>query len=343
MSGRLFTPTLKNKTLKLTQSQKRKNERLLFHIKNENVLKVQSLLWRGADPNYKDNDGTYSTPLLMASYLASPEIVRVLLDGGADVNYRPLGDIKQTPLMVACASEHHLHALGVVRLLLDRGADVTAQTTIQSGWNALVFACEAGNRDIVHLLLERGGMGSGGGEGLMIAAEKGYTEIAQMLLGAGVDINYVNPRTQTTPLMRACMVGQLRSVEVLVRAGADVNIVDSNGVSAIQYARGYAQRYGRPEIVYYLEGPMGNRRRELPVRREGELPVRREGENPISIMAGPAVLGSLGANDPSRVEGSLGGPGPVEDEMGESDPSRVETPRTRKGGYYKRKTYKKGY
>jgi len=269
----------------------------------------------------------------MASYLASPEIVRVLLDGGADVNYRPLGDIKQTPLMVACASEHHLHALGVVRLLLDRGADVTAQTTIQSGWNALVFACEAGNRDIVHLLLERGGTGSRGGEGLIAASGMGHTEIVQMLIRAGVNINFKSDwPAQRTPLIQACEGGHLRTVQLLVQAGADVNIEGVWG-PAIQYAR----RWHRAPIVEYLEGLRGQRRGV----RRGEFPVQREGENPISITAGPAALGSFGANDPSRVEGSLGGPGPVEDEIGESDPSRVATPRTRKGGYYRRKTYKK--
>jgi len=225
----------------------------------------------------------------------------------------------------------------IARVLLDAGADITAQYTSPRyntfqmvGWNAFVFACSGGHIETVRFLLERGGLtgGSCGGEALMVAALLGRTDIVRLLIGCHVDINYSEPRTRTTPLIKACWQGRLEIVELLVRAGADVNMVNSEGMTAIEYARRYAPRRG---IVEYLENPavMGSL---------GE-------ENPIRIMGGPAEIGSLGANEPARVEESLGGTGPVpvEDELGESDPSRVATPRTRKGGYYRRKTYKKGY
>jgi ankyrin repeat protein len=463
MSGRQFVPTLKNRTLKLIQSQQRKNEYLIFHVINGDILQVQSSLFRGANPNHIGVHG--GTPLGIACVRGDLEMVRLLVDSGSNVNYLngrgdyPLSvacanghlEIAQfllhnganvsyptggtTPLMMACGFEGGNLELArllldsganvndvitegnfkgmtplmwacrrgqdveIVRLLLDRGARVNDTTTgANKGYTALMWACHRnaptaalGGRDtyleIVRLLLDHGAdlnvreaEGSIRLDALMIACQRMHTEIVRLLLDRGANPNAVYFPWSSSPLLEACLQGDIETsrlllsrganvnfqitlgvnaqgrtgdpgdirphvgltplmaashadnlelVKLLVNAGANVNVVDSRGFTAEEHAR----RLGRAEIVQYFEGLRRIRR--------GEFPVQREGENPISIMAGPAALGSLGANDPSRVEGSLGGTGPVEDEMGESDPSRVATPRTRKGGYYRRKTYKK--
>ncbi|MDF2965234.1 MAG: fank1 [Rickettsiaceae bacterium] len=60
---------------------------------------------------------------------------------------------------------------------------------------------------------------------LMIAAEKGFTEIAQILIAAGANINNAN-FSGFTPLFLAVFNGHIDTAKLLIAAGADVNYGD---------------------------------------------------------------------------------------------------------------------
>lgn len=85
---------------------------------------------------------------------------------------------------------------------------------------------------------------------LMIASYNGYLSIARLLLRFGanpslatvanVDFNFgkllTNKNSKTTALMMAAYIGKLEMVLALIKGGADVNMQDSDGQTALIYA-----------------------------------------------------------------------------------------------------------
>lgn len=71
---------------------------------------------------------------------------------------------------------------------------------------------------------------------LYIAASFGYTQIVELLIKAGADVNSFRIITWTTPLIAASKNGHLNIVELLVKAGADINAINFSGQSALLYA-----------------------------------------------------------------------------------------------------------
>jgi ankyrin repeat protein len=91
------------------------DNKLLEAAKNGDLIKVQTLLEKGANPNAEDDAGL--TPLHYAADLGYVEIVKLLLERGADPKAK---DNKgSTPLHWAAFFGH----VDVVRVLLERGAD----------------------------------------------------------------------------------------------------------------------------------------------------------------------------------------------------------------------------
>jgi len=98
---------------------------------------------------------------------------------------------------------------------------------------------------------------------LMIACMQGRGDVLDVLLPhmTSEDINVATPEDGITALMFACEEGTLENVKKLVKAGADVNIkqTDEGGGTAINVAR-------TGEIITYLQkirGPQGGRRTRL--------------------------------------------------------------------------------
>jgi len=60
------------------------DDELFVAARNGDLIKVQTLLENGADPNAKDNAG--HTPLHWAAHLGHVEIVELLLERGANPN-----------------------------------------------------------------------------------------------------------------------------------------------------------------------------------------------------------------------------------------------------------------
>ena len=70
---------------------------------------------------------------------------------------------------------------------------------------------------------------------LILAREKGHTEIVQALIGAGADVNAKN-QYGNTALMVASEKGHTEIVQALIEAGADVNVKDFEGKTSLNYA-----------------------------------------------------------------------------------------------------------
>lgn len=157
--------------------------------------------------------------------------VQQFLDAGMDVN---AAGGSATALMVAVAYQK----LDVVRYLINHGADVNVNTYHGT---ALSLAAWNGNADIARTLLQNGANPNDvvidGYTPLMIAALNGKTEIIKVLAEFGAKIEYIHPVTSKTPLTTATYYGQKDAAITLIKLGSNVNYIDTNGFSALDWSQ----------------------------------------------------------------------------------------------------------
>jgi len=212
-------------------------------------------------------DGSGNTALAAAASEGSTGAVRLLLNAGAcpdgdrDRRWSPLAE-------VAFGSG----STEVADALLDAGAD--PDLAPWPGGQPVNLAVHRENFDVARLLLQRGatpslfaacGLGEQplvermlaaavpvdelaepGGTPLHAAAMYGHAEIAEMLIraGADVDVNYeVDPCYSATPLHVAGLFGHLGVVRTLLAHGANTALLDSEEETPLQCAieRGHAE------------------------------------------------------------------------------------------------------
>lgn len=172
------------------------------------VTSIKSLIAEGAKVDARDGSG--ATALLVATHANQVEVAKALIDAGADVNAKD--KIEDSPYLYAGARGH----LEILKMTLAHGADLKSINRY-------------------------------GGTALIPASERGHVETVRTLIDAGVDIDHVN-KLGWTALLEAIILGDggerhQRIVELLVKAGANVNLADNDGVTPLQHARssGYSK------------------------------------------------------------------------------------------------------
>ncbi len=210
---------------------------------------VRTLVGQGVDVNTAYADGT--TALHWASYWDNVEIADLLIRAGADVNAAT--DLGVTPLWPASQNG----SASMVRRLLEAGGDPGA--ALLSGETLVMTAARSGNPDVVRGFLAAGAdpnaSATRGQTALMWAAGQNHSGVVEVLLEYGADVlARSDVRTQlmktnkaqeshpdyhvwveqggNTALVFAARSGNLRSVELLVEAGAEVNQTAAFGISA---------------------------------------------------------------------------------------------------------------
>jgi ankyrin repeat protein len=129
----------------------------------------------------------------------------------------------------------------------------TTNTNFTQG-TALQAAVEAGNTDMVALLLEHGAdvdLGAGPlAPPIYAATEKAHSAITKLLVEHHAELNILGGEEQSTPLIGAAMYMHVSDLAVLVAAGADVNMPDVDGDTPLIIAA----VCGEAESVEFLLG-----------------------------------------------------------------------------------------
>jgi ankyrin repeat protein len=130
--------------------------------------------------------------------------------------------------------------LHIARYLVDEGAQVNEEDG--SGSPALRQACRLANQAMVELLLEAGADAvtpNGHGDTALIwAAREGYVGTTLALLAHGCGDIDARDKYGRTALWRACGCNEDEGVTlVLLEAGADMGIADTQGMTALDRAR----------------------------------------------------------------------------------------------------------
>ena len=195
-----------NKRIRKTRSKRQRGGTINNNIKlirssmfgNREAVRRQ-LEQDGIDVNAKNSEGY--TALILASSNGHKEIVEMLLEKGADVNAK---DKYNATALIKASSNGHTE---IVAKLLDAGADVNAKNDY--GYTALIQASRNKHTEIVAMLLDNradvNATDDDGDTALMkvincneeddrpwYQVEYDIIEIVEMLLTAGADVNVVN-------------------------------------------------------------------------------------------------------------------------------------------------------
>ena len=122
-----------------------------------------------------------------------------------------------------------------VKAFLNGGADANKPGV--NNKTPLRLATYNGRTKVVELLIEENINQQDKNESLVIASSKGYPDIVKILLSHDASPNVLY-RKSITALIASVRGKNIESIYLLMEAGADVNIKDSSGNTAIFYAEG---------------------------------------------------------------------------------------------------------
>jgi len=223
---------------------------LIEGAKRGDVATIVSLLKKHVDVNAVEPDGT--SALQWAAHNNHAAAVALLIKAGAKATAANSFGI--TPLSEAAANGN----AAIIESLLEAGADANALSA--QGEPALMTAARAGNPEAVRVLLKHGAVVDAreswkGQTALMWAAAENRAEVVKVLIEARADVNArstewpeekkrpsngnlvsVRPRGGLTPLLFAAREGALASLQIMAKAGTDLNLTEPDGTNALVMA-----------------------------------------------------------------------------------------------------------
>jgi ankyrin repeat protein len=220
--------------------------RLIDAVKAANREAIRALVKQPGELNAVEADGT--TALHWAVRAADIETVRLLLSAGARADATTRHGV--TPLSLAAVNGD----LAMTDALLKAGANPNA--ALPEGETVLMTAARTGSAAVVKLLLAHGADVHArerwyGETALMWAAAENHPPAIQVLVERGADINgrsslltparrrsgqSILPLGSWTPLMYASRQGATDAVRTLADLGADLNLTDPDGATALVLA-----------------------------------------------------------------------------------------------------------
>jgi ankyrin repeat protein len=222
---------------------------LHWAVRYDEATLVERLIKAGAKPDVANRYGV--TPIALACESGSAAVVEQLLKAG--VNPEATGPLGETALHT-CA---HSGNADVAKALLARGAKVDAGDSWR-GQTPLMWAAAQGHAAMVRVLVEAGAdvnarstvvtwerqrtaeprdkwLPPGGFTALLLAARAGCVDCVNVLAKAGANINEIDPENHTA-LVLALMNGEFDVAGALIDAGIDISIADNVGRTALYAA-----------------------------------------------------------------------------------------------------------
>jgi len=203
----------------LTEAEPDGTTALHWAVYADDLDLVRMLLAAGADATTVSRTGV--TPLGLAALNGNAVVIEALLAAGADPNAALSGG--QTALMTAARTG----SAASVRVLAAHGADVNAREHLL-GETALIWAAVENHAEAIATLLELGADPN---------ARSSPLTFPRREFGDGKSGRLtVLPSGAWTPLMYAARQNALEAVEALARGGANLNLADPDGTTALLVA-----------------------------------------------------------------------------------------------------------
>uniref|UniRef100_A0A8D0CQB7 CASK interacting protein 2 n=1 Tax=Sander lucioperca TaxID=283035 RepID=A0A8D0CQB7_SANLU len=218
---------------------------------------LSALLEAQATVDVKDSNGM--RPLHYAAWQGKPESVLVLLRSGASVNGVSLDG--HIPLHLAAQYGHY----EVSEMLLQHQSNPCLVNKAKK--TPLDLACEFGRVQVSQLLLSSNMVvallegerkeptDSAFTTPLHLAARNGHKDIIQLLLKAGIDINKTTK--SGTALHEASLYGKTEVVRLLLDAGVDVNIRNTYNQTALDIVNQFTTSHASRDIKQLLRDATG--------------------------------------------------------------------------------------
>jgi uncharacterized protein len=326
-------------------------------VKAGNVASVRALVARKADVNATEVDGTSAlhwavragdassaelliragarvdtanrygvTPLSLAARIGRADLIDLLLKSGASVKTAEATLPEGQTLVMQAARTGGVDA---VKRLVAAGSDINARET-RTGTTALVWAAVSNRSDVVRALAEAAAdlniqsrvtnyphtqngvllsgveegvsyvgqtvLPRGGWSAVMYAAREGAADAARALAEAGANLNLMDPEG-TTALIIAIINAHWDTASVLIEKGADLNLADIKGMTPLYAAidmHTLGDTFGRPyPPVPVIEGSVGIVKLLLA-----------KGANPNARLTGPILKRVYDAGDNRLGEGA---------------------------------------
>lgn len=215
---------------------------------------INTLINDGADIDFKNADG--KTPINVAATKGHKRVVELLIARGA--NSTIVDNLNQSPLMAACRNSED-GADDIISLLVYAGAPLNDYDNL--GKTPLLICVDKGDAKSAKLLVERGAdieaevrdrnTGSTnyrntygyisnndtevGYTPLWLAVSNDYRTMLTTLIMLGANVNARHTVLMDTPLIYSCMRNYIECADLLICGGADINLQDRNGNSALMH------------------------------------------------------------------------------------------------------------
>jgi ankyrin repeat protein len=213
----------------------------LLMMTAHDAVKVKLLIDRGADVRAKAKTD-YTALIVAATYFGSSESAKLLLAHGAEA--QPGAGVKfdASPIALAAMTGDAEN----IALLLAKGADANSKISLlgQFPSTPLVLAATFAYPAVVQALLKTGvdanAKDQDGMTALHWAVLAHHADLVEILKAGGANVNATD-RFGYTPLFYAASVdfGDAETARALLRAGADPNVKDKEGKTALSQSLNY--------------------------------------------------------------------------------------------------------